>query len=140
MKDSEKIKGMHKDVDMETVAGGIYTTEMRKERYKSELGKLKRSLKFADKKNLKLCDVLIKNLAFITVQMEELSIMVENKGYMMEYQNGANQKGIKKSVAADLYTVSVKNYSVLFTKLQSMLPKEETPKMDDMDKFIKKHK
>lgn len=141
MKEKERMKSSTRNVDIEVVDGGIYTTKERKDRYKSELGKLKRSLKHIDKKDLKIAEVLIKNMAFITVQMEELALMVEADGYLSVYQNGANQVGVKKSVPADLYTVSCKNYAVLFGKLQAILPKEEkVPELDPLDEFKKEKK
>lgn len=141
MKEKDKMKNKFGDVDIEVVDGGMYTTLERKQRYKSELGKLRRSLKHIDKKDLKVCEVLIKNIAFITVQMEELALMVEADGYLSVYKNGENQVGVKKSVPADLYTVSCKNYAVLFGKLQAALPKKEsTPNVDALDEFTKKRK
>lgn len=140
MNEEKKEFKKYKDIDLSELGSNFYTVEERKARYKSELKKLKHSLRHIDKKDLLISAVLIKNLAFITVQMEELQLMVERDGYIMEYQNGENQKGTKKSVASELYAVTTKNYSVLFGKLQNVLPKDSAPKVDELTAMINKKK
>lgn len=84
------------------------------------------------------CD-LIQNAAFMAVTMEDLQEIINEKGATEEYQNGENQKGVKKSSEVEVYNTMAKNYSGYIRQLTDMLPKEEADKIkvDEFDEFVK---
>lgn len=54
----------------------------------------------------------------------ELRQIINEKGYTEEYQNGANQKGIKKCSEVETYNTMIKNYMATIKQLTDLLPKE----------------
>lgn len=70
----------------------------------------------------KTVDKLINNAAFMAVTLEELQSIINEKGCIEEYQNGANQKGYKKSSEVEVYNTMIKNYSGIIRQLTDLLP------------------
>ena len=71
--------------------------------------------------------------AFMAASLYELRKIINEKGYTEEYQNGANQKGIKKC-SVEIYNTMIKNYSAIIKQLTDLLPKEQeknAPPQDD---------
>lgn len=66
----------------------------------------------------------------MAVSLEDLQEAINKKGYVEEYQNGANQKGIKKCSEVDIYNTMAKIYSSVIKQLTDLLPKS-MPKIDD---------
>ena len=71
----------------------------KEEKIKREFSRLKRIFKDLDKNKLQTVESLIKNAAFMAVSLEELQEIINEEGYTVEYQNGANQSGTKQSDA-----------------------------------------
>lgn len=72
--------------------------------------------------------------AFMAASLYELRKIINEKGYTEEYQNGANQKGIKKRSEVEIYNTMIKNYSAIIKQLTDLLPKEQeknAPPQDD---------
>ena len=72
--------------------------------------------------------------AFMAASLYELRKIINEKGYTEEYQNGANQKGIKKCSEVEIYNTMIKNYSAIIKQLTDLLPKEQeknVPPQDD---------
>ena len=72
--------------------------------------------------------------AFMAASLYELRKIINEKGYTEEYQNGANQKGIKKCSEVEIYNTMIKNYSAIIKQLTDLLPKEpekNAPPQDD---------
>lgn len=63
--------------------------------------------------------------AFMAASLYELRKIINEKGYIEEYQNGANQKGIKKCSEVEIYNTMIKNYSAIIKQLTDLLPKEQ---------------
>ena len=77
---------------------------------------------------------LVDEAAFMAASLYELRKIVNEKGYTEEYQNGANQKGIKKCSEVEIYNTMIKNYSAIIKQLTDLLPKEQeknAPPQDD---------
>ena len=55
----------------------------------------------------------------------ELRTIIAEKGYTEEYQNGANQKGVKKSAEIEIYNTMIKNYMAVIKQLTELLTKEQ---------------
>ena len=68
----------------------------KEQKIKKEIARLKRVVKDLDKNKLQTVESLIKNAAFMAVSLEELQEIINAEGYVVEYQNGENQKGTKQ--------------------------------------------
>ena len=77
---------------------------------------------------------LVDEAAFMAASLYELRKIINEKGYTEEYQNGANQKGIKKCSGVEIHNTMIKNYSAIIKQLTDLLPKEQeknAPPQDD---------
>ena len=68
---------------------------------------------------------LINEAAFMSVSLSELRKIINEKGYTEIYQNGENQKGVKKSAEVDIYNSLIKHYMAIMKQLLELLPKTE---------------
>ncbi len=91
-------------------------------RTKSELKKLTSLFRDIPKDKKELCVKLIENASFMAILLDDLQDDIRNNGFMDIYTNGEHQKGRKRSVAADLYMTTVKNYSSVIKQLTDLLP------------------
>lgn len=117
---------------------GKYNIKEDDERFKKELSKLKKLFKEIDPDKKKLVDRLIENAAFMQVLLMDLQSDISQNGYKEEYKNGENQFGYKRSIAADLYQVTIKNYSSVIRQLNSLIPDPpEEPEIDPAEDILK---
>lgn len=81
---------------------------------------------------------MIEKVAFMSVTLDDLQDDININGVTEQYQNGANQFGVKKSAAIDVYNTMIKNYTSLMKQLTDFLPKDESPNKagDDLKRFI----
>ena len=100
-------------------------------RIKKEITRLKKLFSKIEKEKRDSVSSLIDNIAFMMVSLEELRDIINAKGYTEEYQNGANQKGVKKCSEVEIYNVMIKNYISAFKQLNDLLPREEKVEVDD---------
>lgn len=77
---------------------------------------------------------LLENAAFMRATLDELQIKIRLEGATDEYQNGANQCGVKISASIQAYNQLMKTYHTLMDKLLAKLPHEER-KADELDEF-----
>ena len=76
-----------------------------------------------DKLNIALD--LIRDIAYMTVSTDMLKAEVDTYGMTEEYQNGANQRGRKKSASFEAYLNMTKQKSALIKQLTDLLPADE---------------
>ena len=88
-----------------------------------------------DKK--KLVEGLIADASFMAEQLEFLRGYIAENGWSEEYQNGANQKGKKTSVEADMYVKVQKAYQSIIRQLSDFLPANNTSKNDELLDFLR---
>lgn len=105
-------------------------------RTKAELKKLNNIFKAMPEDKKALAEKLIGNAAFMAILLDDLQEDIKENGYKEEYKNGENQYGYKRSIAADLYQVTIKNYSNTIKQLNDLLPKESPEEDDCFDEFI----
>lgn len=67
---------------------------------------------------------LLQNAAFMKVTLEDLKEVINTEGVTEEYQNGANQRGVKQSAALQSYNSLIKNYASVIKTLSQLLPPE----------------
>ena len=77
---------------------------------------------------------LLENAAFMRATLDELQIKIRLEGATDEYQNGANQCGVKISAAIQAYNQLMKTYHTLMDKLLAKLP-PEADTTDELDEF-----
>lgn len=99
----------------------IYTEKQRISKIKKEKKRLEETFKNMEKTKLKLVEKLIDEAAFQSVTLEETREIIKKDGVVEEYQNGANQKGIKKSAAIEVYDKMVNTYSKIIKQLCDLL-------------------
>lgn len=117
-----------------------YQEKTKEEMIKAERRKLAQIYKKLDKKMQKVVDSLVDEAAFVAVSLYELRQIIDEKGYTEEYQNGANQKGVKKCSEVEIYNTMLKSYSAIIKQLTELVPREvkiETEKDDGFEFFVR---
>lgn len=102
----------------------IYSEKQRKAKIKKEKKRLEEIFSFLETSRSKLVESLINDAAFQRVTLEETREIIQRDGIIEEYQNGANQKGIKKSAAVEVYDKMVNTYSKVIKQLCDLLPEK----------------
>lgn len=100
----------------------IWTDKKRNTEIKKEKKRLDQIFKDLDEDKRNTVSGLIQSAAFQAVMLTELSMIIKRDGYVEEYQNGANQKGYKKSAAVESYDKSLNTYSKIIKQLTDLLP------------------
>ena len=102
-----------------------------------KIAELKRIYKGIETTRKKNAEMIIPNAAFMAISMMELEKIINVKGYSEEYQNGANQRGVKKCSEVETYNNFAKNYLSYIQQLDDMLQKSGgQQKEDELLKFI----
>ena len=97
----------------------------KEQKIKKEIARLKRVFKDLDKNKLQTVESLIKNAAFMAVSLEELQEIINAEGYVVEYQNGENQKGTTQSDAVKTHIAMTKNHAAIIKQLTDLVPPEK---------------
>lgn len=115
----------------------ILKQEEKLRRISEEIKRLNKLFSKVDLKTRKAVHSLIENAAFMAVSLTDLQEEINQNGYTEEYQNGANQCGVKKSSAVEVYNLMVKNHMGVMKQLTDLLPKQEAkPKADEFKEFV----
>ena len=108
---------------------------MKKEnRIKRRLAELRKIYAKLPEKKLAIAEHLIKNAAFMEIELEDLQEIIAREGASEDYQNGENQHGRKASADLQAYNSLVKSYNTVNSRLEAMLPPEE--EIDDLAEFM----
>ena len=103
----------------------------------SKIAELRKTYRDIDDSRKKNAEMLIPNAAFMCVSMMELENIINIKGYSEEYQNGANQKGVKKCSEVETYNNFAKNYLAYIKQLDDMLQKSGgSTKEDELMEYL----
>ena len=110
----------------------------KKARITREVTRLQKIFADIDENKKKLVMGMIKDVAFMTVEMEDLRAEIAEKGSTEEYKNGANQFGRKQSAASQNYLQFSQKQTTAIKILLDQLPKTESkkPDTDDFDEFV----
>lgn len=106
----------------------------KKARITREVTRLKKLFVDIDENKKKLVETTIKDVAFMTVEMQDLREEITKNGSIEEYKNGANQYGRKTSAASQNYLQFSQKQTAAMKILLDQLPKTE-PKKPDADDF-----
>ena len=104
---------------------GIYTQKERAALIKKELTRLNRSLKDLDEVKQSTLKKLFNEAAFMGVTLEETRLIIIRDGIIEKYQNGANQWGIKKSSAVEVYDRMVNTYTKVLEQINKAMPDDK---------------
>ena len=109
----------------------------KEDRINQEKNKLNRMFKEIEEKKKKMVEKLVMNAVFMAISLVDLQKIINEKGYTEEYQNGANQKGVKKCSEVEIYNTMIKNYSSVIKQLTDLLPKDIPKGIDDgFEEFV----
>ena len=97
----------------------------KEEKIKREYNRLRRIFNDLDKGKLQTVESLIRNAAFMAVSLDELQAQINEEGYTVEYQNGANQSGTKQSDAVKTHIAMTKNHAAIIKQLCELVPPEK---------------
>lgn len=116
-----------------------YEGKSKEEIIKAEKRKLAGIYTRLDPKTKKAVDSLIDEAAFMAASLYEIRETINEKGYVETYQNGANQRGIKKCSEVEIYNTMIKNYSSVVKQLTDLIPKKNDSsgeKTDGFEEFV----
>lgn len=97
----------------------------KEDKVKRETKRLEKLFEGLDKNKLQTVKNLIKNAAFMSVTLQELQDTINAEGYTSEYQNGENQRGVKKSPEVEIHIAMTKNYVAAIKQLVDLVPPEK---------------
>ena len=86
---------------------------------------IRKALQAVDPEALKLYVNLIDDAASYACAIYECNLLYMRDGISEYYQNGENQWGVKKSVAAELRVKYTSTYQKLIAQLAALLPSED---------------
>ena len=105
--------------------GGPNKGELTKDqRISQEYARMKELFSAMPENELRFCDPLLQNAAFMCVTLQDLQLAINENGVTDNYQNGANQSGTKASADLQAYNSLAKVYNALMDKLSAKLPKD----------------
>ena len=116
--------------------GDFMTEKEKQKRISVEIKRLNEIFKNLDDKRLDIAQPLINNAAFTRVTLDDLQDIIKKKGCVEEYQNGANQRGFKKTTEADVHIAMTKNLTTIMKQLMDLLPKEQKTESDELMDFL----
>ncbi len=115
----------------------IYSDKQRKIRINKEKERLVLIFQNIETNKGKTVEKLIDDAAFMAVTLDETRQIIARDGIIEQYQNGENQKGIKKSSAVEVYDKMVNTYSRVVKQLCDLLPERELlPEQDPAEELL----
>lgn len=105
----------------------------KKTKIKRRLAELSKIYSKLPEKKRSIAEPLIKNAAFMEVELEELREIIALNGASEEYKNGENQYGRKASADLQSYNALLKSYNMVNSRLEAMLPPEDSE--DELSEF-----
>lgn len=119
--------------------------EMTKEaKIKKEIKRYSQLFAGMDESKKQVASALIEKAAFMGVSLDELQEIIDGKGYVETYQNGANQSGYKKCSEVEIYNTMIKNYGTIIKQLNDMLPDSKVAETkragEELAKFLARGK
>lgn len=115
----------------------ILDQDERRKLTKKNRSAIKKALSQVDPDTLKLNEQLIDEAARYATALYECNLLIERDGLVDFYQNGENQWGTKKSVAAELKPKYTSTYQALIKQLSALLPTEsEKNALQELTDFL----
>jgi hypothetical protein len=109
----------------------------RDKRISEEITKLKMIYIDLSDNQKDLVEDLIRNAAFMTITLQDLQKVINEKGVTIEYQNGANQWGSKQSPEIEVYNKIIANYLKITKQLADLIPEKKITENDALMEFLR---
>lgn len=122
-KKNDKIPDAESDSGIQDQTAAEKEAAIRKEK-----NRLKKAFKDLDGNKKRTVEQLISTAAFLSITLQELEEEINRKGVTEEYQNGANQYGVKQSAAAVTHIAMTKNLTAIMKQLADLVPAEKKQK------------
>lgn len=103
---------------------------------KGEKAKFARICRGMGAERQKAAETLASEAAFMAASLYELRQIINEKGDTEEYQNGANQKGVKKRSEVEVYNTMIKNYAAAVKQITDLADKGRKPENDGAGDFL----
>ena len=107
------------------------------ERINKEKKRLNKIFEHIEEDKFKIAKGLIENAAFMKIQMELMTSRINVDGVTIQYQNGENQWGYKKSPDVETYNSFIKQYTAIIKQLTDLLPKEQAIDINPLEALEK---
>ena len=101
-----------------------------------DFSKTRKQIKLLSDEKQERASSLLRKIEFMDAQLDGLQEILKKKGWVEEYQNGANQHGLKKSSEGEVYNSLVKNYTNALKNLNDMLPDDAAAVKDPLLDYI----
>ena len=100
---------------------------------RKEKNKMKRQLTAAkiSAHKMKILEPVIDNAATMKVRLDDLREMIVTEDFMVEYDNGGGQKGIRENPVFKRYEAFFKTYMLAMGRIIDALPDEKQSAWDD---------
>ena len=121
-------KTKEKKSDAESASGSEQIAAEKEAAIRKERTRLRRAFKDLDGNKKRTVEQLISTAAFLSVTLQELEEEINRNGVTEEYQNGANQYGVKQSAAAVTHIAMTKNLTAIMKQLTDLVPAEKKKK------------
>ncbi len=112
--------------------------QTKEKRIAKELNRISKFFEEVDANQKAIVKPLLQNAAFMKVTLEDLQEIINAEGVTDQYQNGANQYGVKQSATLQSYNSLIKNYASVIKTLAQLLPPEK--KQSAAEKWLEMHK
>lgn len=103
----------------------FFTADEKKKKIKKKIKELNQIFDLLPDDNKMLSSNLIQNVGFMTVELEELQLIIHETGSVEEYNNGP-QRMLKQSAAVQAYNSLLKSYNQSIRLLLAQLPEAES--------------
>jgi len=109
----------------------VYVPEKQNKEAKvtAEIERLRDIFKDLKQERKTLAEKAISRAAWLIVSLEELEECIDRTGYVVEYKNGENQYGTKKSPEVETHNSMSQRYTQVMDYLYKLLP--DTKSADD---------
>ena len=87
-----------------------------------DFSKIKEDIQFLKGNKREIAEALLEKAQFMDSQLTSLQETLKKKGWVEEYQNGANQKGFKKCSEGESYIALSKVYASVMKQIEALLP------------------
>lgn len=109
---------------------------IKEERIKEKYSELMETFKDLSEDQLKVAGDLIRQCAFMSVMLEDLSDTITEEGATESYDHGGGQKGTKVGSATKAYNTAISKYAAIINNLLKMIPDDKR----NFDAELREHK
>ena len=98
--------------------------------------RIKENIELLSGSKKEIASALLEKAVFMDSELMELQKVLKKKGWVEEYQNGQNQKGLKKCSEGESYIQLSKVYASVMKQIESILPEADNQERDLLAEFL----